>query len=95
MANCYIVLFFPTVDCGPLTIMNGMVDTTSGTTFMNTATYSCDTGYNLTGEATRMCQANGNWSGSEPTCPCKLLNMQLSFSSNHTFQLLIVDPSLL
>ena len=47
---------------------NGQVNQTTGTTFGQTATYSCDAGYNLEGDTTRMCQATGMWSRSEPTC---------------------------
>ena len=47
---------------------NGQVSHPSGTTFGQTATYSCNTGYNLVGDNTRVCQATGVWSGSEPTC---------------------------
>ena len=53
--------------------VNGQVSHTAGTAFGQTATYSCDTGYNLVGDSTRMCQANGIWSGSEPTCQGMLL----------------------
>ena len=57
------------VDCGPLTDpANGIVNHTAGTTSEQTATYSCNTGYNLVGERTRTCQAEGNWSGNAPTC---------------------------
>ena len=57
------------MDCGSLTDpANGQVDLTSGTTFGQTATYSCNTGYNLVGDSTRTCQATGEWSGSTPTC---------------------------
>ena len=49
------------------------VDLTSGTTFRQTATYSCSTGYNLVGNSTRTCQATGQWSGSAPTCEGMLL----------------------
>ena len=57
------------VDCGNLTDPhNGQVDHTAGTTLGQTATYSCNTGYNLVGDSTRTCQATGNWSGSAPTC---------------------------
>ncbi|XP_064386420.1 receptor-type tyrosine-protein phosphatase kappa-like [Halichondria panicea] len=56
------------VDCGPLTVPNGQVNTTSGTTFMNTATYTCDDGYNLNRVSDRTCQANGTWSLTAPTC---------------------------
>jgi hypothetical protein len=40
----------------------------------STATYSCTMGFDLIGAPTRMCQADGSWSGPEPTCavrcPC-------------------------
>ena len=65
------------MDCGSLTDpANGRVDHTAGISLGHTATYSCNTGYNLVGDSTRTCQATGNWSGSEPTCQgvyaCKL-----------------------
>ena len=47
---------------------NGSVDMSGGTTFGETATYSCDSGYSLSGSTTRMCDATGSWSGSAPTC---------------------------
>ena len=57
------------MDCGSLTDpANAQVNYTAGTTFGQTATYSCDTGYNLVGNSTRNCQATGEWSGSAPTC---------------------------
>ena len=57
------------VNCGSLTDpINGAVDTTSGTTFMMTATYTCNTGYTLVGAVTRTCQANTMWSLTAPTC---------------------------
>ena len=34
----------------------------------STATYTCDTGYQLDGTPTRTCQSDGTWSGSAPTC---------------------------
>ena len=64
----YFCLYFIVVDCGPLTINNGAVDTSSGTTFMMIATYTCNTGYNFIGDMTRRCQANTMWSLSAPTC---------------------------
>ena len=57
------------VDCGTLTDPgNGQVDYTAGATLGQTATYSCNTGYNLVGDSTRTCQATGEWSESAPTC---------------------------
>ena len=67
-------LFLSTVvDCGTLSDpANGQVSHPSGTTSGQIATYSCDPGYNLTGESTRMCQVNRTWSGIAPTCQRKL-----------------------
>ena len=57
------------VDCGTLADpANGRARHTAGTTFGQTATYSCNTGYNLVGVNTRACEATGVWSGSTPTC---------------------------
>jgi len=73
--NIIIYIFFQTVvDCNALNDpANGQVNHTSGTTFGETATYSCNTGYNLVGDNTRTCEATGNWSGSAPTCQSMLL----------------------
>ena len=39
--------------------------------FGSTATYSCDTGYNLNGSVSRMCMAGGQWSEGDPLCQSK------------------------
>ena len=39
---------------------------------MSTATYMCNIGYELNGAMTRTCDADGNWTPAEPTCPRKL-----------------------
>ena len=66
-------LLLTVVDCGTLTDpTNGQVSHTAGTTFEQTATYSCDTGYILVGDNNRTCQATGVWSGSEPICQSML-----------------------
>ena len=73
-----ILFILAVVYCGNLTDpANGSVTHTSGTTFGQTATYSCNTGYNLVGDSTRTCQATGNWSGSAPTCVGMLLMSNL------------------
>ena len=48
---------------------NGTV-TLDANTFSSQANYSCSEGYVLNGTTTltRVCQADGLWSGSEPTC---------------------------
>ena len=66
------------MDCGSLTDpANGQVNQTAGTTLGQTATYSCDTHYNLVGDSIRTCQATGQWSGSAPTCQGMLLTLVL------------------
>ena len=77
--NLFLILII--ADCGNLTDpANGQVAHTSGTTFEYTATYSCNTGYNLVGDSTRTCQATGEWSGSAPTCQGVLLKSDLILS---------------
>ena len=67
------------MDCGNLTDPgNGSVTHSAGTTFGQTATYNCNTGYKLVGDSTHTCQATGNWSGSEPTCQGVLLKDNLA-----------------
>ena len=62
------------MDCGNLTDpANGQASHTAGTTFGQTATYSCNTGYNLVGDSSSTCQDTGNWSGSASTCQGVLL----------------------
>ena len=69
-----IFLILTVVDCGTLNNpTNGEVNHTAGTTFRQTAIYSCNTGYNLVGSSTRTCQVTGVWSGSAPTCERMLL----------------------
>ena len=38
------------------------------------ASYTCDSGYTLVGEATRTCTVNG-WSGTNPVCGKGILNI--------------------
>ncbi len=52
---------------------------------MNNATYTCTAGYMLNETATRMCQSNGVWSGSEPTCPRELLYVPVYVSFIRTY----------
>ena len=60
------------LDCGPLPTPDyGSVDTSSGTTFGETASYVCNDGYDLIGVATRSCLENGTWSEFVPTCSIK------------------------
>ena len=72
----YVLTLSTGVDCTCGTLsdpVNGQVSHPSGTTFGQTATYTCDEGYILMGDITRMCQATRMWSGSEPSCQCEFL----------------------
>lgn len=56
---------------------DGTVDA-SVTTYEAVATYSCNTGYELTGGSqTRTCQADGNWDGEQATCTSEIIMSQI------------------
>ena len=63
--------FFIILDCGLLPgILNGQISFSS-VTLNSVVTYSCERGFNLVGNSQRVCQANGQWSGMEPSCESK------------------------
>jgi hypothetical protein len=51
------------VDCGSLGEPDNGRVMVSDTIFNAVATYSCEDGYALEGHATRICLADGSWSG--------------------------------
>ncbi len=60
------------VDCGDLISPEyGEVLLLQGSTLGATAIYSCDLGFLLLGTTLRQCEANGEWSLSEPSCSGK------------------------
>ena len=74
----------PVVDCGLLMNPdNGMVETPQGTTFGQEATYTCNSTYDLVGDGTRTCLADGVWSGTDPTCG-KLITNYLHLGNHCT-----------
>ena len=69
-----VVYYCVAIMCPPLPdIDNGVVEW-SGLSPGGVATYTCDPGFILVGDATRICRDNGTWSGEEPTCDRKLLS---------------------
>ena len=68
----YTVVLLP-VACPDLTPpMNGMLDCSfGGDSDLNagdTCSYLCDTGYMLNDTATRTCQSNSTWTGTDAVC---------------------------
>lgn len=63
-------VFLTDVECVNLqNPANGMV-TTTGIDFGSKARYRCNRGHLLVGGQTRVCEANGHWSGQDPECRC-------------------------
>jgi len=61
-------------DCGCLPdITNGRVELNPNTLPGSVATYSCNQGHSLIGDANRTCES-GTWSGAEPTCRTSVLH---------------------
>ena len=61
------------VNCSQLTNPNnGIIRCSLGDdgvpSYEDACSFTCNTGYELTGSDTRTCQSNGNWSGSDVTC---------------------------
>ena len=70
---CLIYLTIYTVSCLPLNNSNnGMINCSLGDDgvfyYEDTCSYTCNTGYELTGSNTRICQSNGSWSGTDDIC---------------------------
>ena len=66
--------FNPAVQCPDLdSPMSGslLISGTGAGVYQETVTYACETGFNLVGMSERVCQSNGTWSGSDPTCLSK------------------------
>ena len=66
----YAVSFYSlvAVNCGPLSVPINGSSYGDSTVFPNSVLFKCDPGFNLNGSLTRICQANGTWSGLEVIC---------------------------
>ena len=68
---------FIVVDCGPPgNPVNGQVDISSRTIYNHIVTYTCITGYILTGTSTSTCGSDGAWSPAAPTCESEYILFQ-------------------
>lgn len=55
-------------ECGVLQDPKNGIVKFAGTSVGSRATYTCNKGFTLMGQSSRICQSNGEWSGREPTC---------------------------
>ena len=62
------------INCGDPGLPPNAARIFSQTTFNSIVMYTCNTNYMLSGEAMRICQADGTWSGSLPTCEGELMS---------------------
>ena len=68
-----VMLYIIIVSCPPLHHPNiGEIDCSLGEdnviSYEDTCSFTCNTGYELTGSDTRTCQSDGSWSGSDDVC---------------------------
>lgn len=63
-------------DCGLLTIGNGTVQYSDGTTVGSTATFLCHFGFTLSMDVAATCTASVGWNATVPTCKGRLNSLQ-------------------
>ena len=67
--------FFPVVDCGdPITLVHSQLSNVTGTSVGNTATYTCDEGFEVEGAIVSICESNGQWSDPDFECQGKIFS---------------------
>ena len=76
----------PVDNCPDLTAPTNGVVSFSATTPGSSATYTCNTGYQLVGTSSRTCQSDGTWSDSDPTCTRMYTN-----KINNCYEIVIVN----
>ena len=73
MVFLYTMTFILLVSCPSLSNpSDGMIDCSLGDdgtpSYEDTCSFTCNTGYELTGSDTRTCQSDGSWGGSQVSC---------------------------
>ena len=77
-SNINASLVYLLVDCGdPGAPVNGNFVLENDTFEDSIARYSCSFGFELIGNDQRVCQSNGNWTGTIPTCQRKCYLMYM------------------
>ena len=80
-------------DCEALSSPFGGQVILNGTAAGSIATYVCDPDSELIGNATRVCQIDGTWSGEEPLCQGELLLYIFIFRVTHAQSQAIIIPN--
>ena len=67
--------FYLAISCPPLNeTSNGIINCSLGDdgvpSYEDTCSFTCNTGYELTGSESRTCQSDGSWSGSVTSFQC-------------------------
>ena len=57
--------------------------------YEDTCSFTCNTGYELTGSDTRTCQSDGRWSGSDDVCRRGTVAIQLNHNSEFLIPLFL------
>ena len=69
---CVDIKCFNSVQCSLLINPNGSINCSlrddGVPSYEETCSFTCNTGYELTGSDTRTCQSDGSWSGSDVVC---------------------------
>ena len=75
LTQCVSYVLLTVVTCPELTDPNNGIILKPNNNYLSTAVYTCNTGYVLTPSdgGTRVCGADGEWTGVAPTCPRELV----------------------
>ena len=81
--------FFSVVSCPSLTdLNNGVINCSLGDdgvpSYEDTCSFTCNTGYELTGSDTWTCQRDGSWSSSNVTCRRGMLLLSIKLLHRRT-----------
>ena len=92
--GCLNTFISAAVDCGrPPHLENGVINDTA-TSYQTIILYECNDGYYLDRQASRICQANGHWSGIQPECIGKYFDKRL-FKVHNKQKFIIICDSIL
>ena len=86
----FITLFLPAVDCGRLAIPEHGFAHGNSTTYPNTITFSCSTGFSLHGTSSRTCQADGTWTSGKTRCQGTVFSFSSVYHSFSKYRTCIV-----